>query len=252
MDMKLQFAVVALCSVFMASQANAAEKIQLKTDQDKLSYTKGFNIGNGFVKQKVEVDQKIFLRGVEDALSGVNSLMTTTEMVEVEQNFQKQRSAKLQEERKKLAEKNKKEGEVFLASNAKKEGVKTLASGLQYMVIKEGRGKKPKATDKVKANYVMTFIDGTVIDDSTKRPEPSSAKPVGGDKRYVPACWTEALQLMSEGSKWKLFCPSGLVYGEQGNVGIGPNTAIIFDVELISIEPPDKTEKPEKEKGKKN
>jgi FKBP-type peptidyl-prolyl cis-trans isomerase len=150
-----------------------------------------------------------------------------------------------------LAEKNKKEGEAFLKANAKKHGVKTLPSGLQYIVIKEGQGKKPKATDKVKVNYVMTLTDGTVLDDSTKRPAQPAVMPVGGDKKYIPAGWTEALLLMNEGSKWKIFCPSGLGFGENGYGLVGPNTVIIFDVELISIEPP-KTEKELKEQGKKN
>ncbi len=242
--------VVALCAVFVASQANAAEKIQLTTEKDKLSYTKGVNMGNNFKRQSVEVDQKIFLRGVEDAMSGAETLLTTKEMVGIEENFQRERAAKKAEERKKLADKNKKEGEAFLAENAKKEGVKILPSGLQYKVITEGTGKKPTATDKVRVTYLITQVDGTVLDDSDKRTEHPPLMPVGGDKKYIPSCWTEALLLMKEGSKWKLFCPSKLSFGEQGFGLIGPNLFTIYDVELHSIEKAEKAEKTEK--GKKN
>jgi len=244
--------VVALCAVFVACQANAAEKIQLKTEKDKLSYTKGVNLGNSFKRQSVDVDEKIFLRGVEDAMSGAETLLTTKEMVEIEENFQRARAAKKEEERKKLAEKNKKAGEAFLAVNAKKEGVKTLPSGLQYKVIAEGKGKRPKAEDKVKVNFRMSQIDGTVIEDTDKRPEHPVVMPVGGDKRYVPLGWTEALQLMNEGSKWQIFCPSQLAFGEHGMGPLGPNEVVIFDVELVSIEKAEKSEKTEKKENKKN
>jgi FKBP-type peptidyl-prolyl cis-trans isomerase len=251
MDMKLQLVVVALCAVFVASQAVAAEKIQLKTDQDKLSYQKGVYLGDEFKKRSIEVDRKIFLRGVEDALSGAETLLTIQEMVTIEENFQKERAAKQQEERKRLSEKNKKEGEAFLTANAKKDGVKTLSNGLQYIVIKEGKGKRPRAENKVKVHYVMTRIDGTVLDDSTKRGGQPAVMPVGGDPRYVPAGWTESLQLMNEGSKWKIYCPSSLGFGENGYGVIGPNEVMIFEVELLSIESP-KAEKGVKGQEKKN
>ncbi len=242
--MKVRF-VVALCAVFVASQAGAAEKIQLKTQKDKLSYTKGINMGNNLKRQAIDIDQKIFIRGLQDALSGAEPLMTTKEMVEIEENFQRERAAKKEEERKKLAVKNKKEGEAFLAENAKKEGIKTLPSGLQYKVIAEGKGKTPKETDKVIVNYRATLIDGTLIDDSNKREVHPAVMPVGGDKKYVPLGWTEALQLMKEGSKWQIFIPSNLGFREEGWGLIGPNAVLIFQVELISIE---KAQQPEKKK----
>jgi FKBP-type peptidyl-prolyl cis-trans isomerase FklB len=125
-----------------------------------------------------------------------------------------------------------KDGETFLAENGKKEGVKTLASGLQYKVVKAGTGKTPKATDTVKVHYNGTLVDGTVFDSSIQRGEPASF-PVN----QVIAGWTEALQLMKEGDKWQLYIPAKLAYGEQGAGGkIGPNSTLIFDVELLSIE----------------
>jgi len=129
-----------------------------------------------------------------------------------------------------VAGKNKKEGETFLAENMKKEGVKTLASGLQYKVITEGTGKMPKATDTVTTNYRGTLVDGTEFDSSYKRGEPATF-PVNG----VIAGWTEALQLMKTGAKWQLFVPSNLAYGERGTGPIGPNAVLLFEVELISI-----------------
>lgn len=219
----------------MASQANAVEKIQLKTEKDKLSYQKGVYWGNEFKKRSIEVDQKLFLRGVGDALSGAVTLLTTKEMVEIEENFQRAQSAKRQEEKKKLAEKNKKEGEAFLAENAKKAGVKTLPSGLQYKVIAEGTGKQPKATDMVIVNYHGRLIDGTVFDDSDKHPEHTAVMPVSGNKNNIPPGWTEAIQLMKEGSKWQIFLPSKLGFGEVSFGPYGQNVVMIFDVELISI-----------------
>ncbi len=254
--MKIHLLVIALCAIFAANHANAAEKIQLKTEKDKFSYQKGYYAGNAFMRQQVDVDQKIFLKGVEDSLSGVKTLMTTTEMVRTEQNFQKERAAKKAEEQQKLADKNKKEGEAFLAANAKKEGVKILPSGLQYKVITEGKGKRPTATDKVRVTYLMTQIDGKVLDDSDKRTEHPPLMPVSGDKRYIPLGWTEAIQLMNEGSKWQIVMPSNLGFGDQGIGPSGPNAVLIFDVELVSIEKGEKTEKSEKtektEKAKKN
>lgn len=253
--MKLQFMVVALCAVFMASQANAAEKVQPKTDKDKLSYTKGWYLGNSFKKQGVEVDQKFFLQGIQDALSGSDTLMTVKEMVTFEENFQRERAAKREEEKKKLSEKNKKEGEAFLAENAKKKGVKVLPSGLQYKVITEGKGIKPAAADKVLVEYKGTLIDGTVFDDSSTHKERPVLMPVS--HKDLIAGWTEAMQLMNEGSKWQIVIPASIGVKDQGLPPmIGPNAVLIFDVELISVVKADGTGKAEKAdktgNGKKN
>jgi FKBP-type peptidyl-prolyl cis-trans isomerase len=139
---------------------------------------------------------------------------------------------KMQAKHKAAGDKNLKEGDDFLTANGKKEGVKTLPSGLQYKVIKSGTGRSPKATDTVKVHYNGTLTDGTVFDSSVQRGEPATF-PVN---QVIPG-WTEALQLMKEGDKWQLYIPSKLAYGEQGAGGkIGPNSALIFDVELLSIE----------------
>jgi FKBP-type peptidyl-prolyl cis-trans isomerase FklB len=146
--------------------------------------------------------------------------------------FQKQTMSKMEAKQKVDGEKNVKEGEAFLAANGKKDGVKTLASGLQYKVIKTGTGKTPKATDTVKVHYHGTLTDGTVFDSSVERGEPATF-PVNG---VIPG-WIEALQLMKEGDKWQLVIPPKLAYGERGAGGkIGPNSVLVFDVELLSIE----------------
>ena len=146
--------------------------------------------------------------------------------------FQKEMMAKHAEVMNTLGEKNKKEGEVFLAENKKKEGVTTLPSGLQYKVIKAGTGKKPKSTDTVTVNYRGTLIDGTEFDSSYRRGEPASF----GVSGVIPG-WTEAMQLMQEGAKWQVVVPPNLAYGEKGaGPNIGPNATLIFEIELISIQ----------------
>src|SRR3989338_270904 len=159
------------------------------------------------------------------------TLKSEKEVQETMMAFQNEMKTKQAEHAKVLGGKNKKEGEAFLAENKKKEGVKTTASGLQYKVIKNGNGKKPKATDTVTVHYKGTLIDGTEFDSSYKRGEPTSF-PVN----QVIAGWTEALQLMNVGSKWQLFIPANLGYGDRGaGPQIGPNAAFIFEVELISL-----------------
>lgn len=225
---------VALCAAFLASQASAAENIQLKTPKDKLSYATGFNMGKNTKKQLDEVDQKIVMKGIQDSLSGAQLLLTTKETVEAEEKFQREKAARQQEENRILAEKNKKEGEAFLAKNAKKEGVITHPSGLQYKVITTGKGKKPAATDTVTVNYRGSMIDGTMFDDSDKHPVHPMFMPVSGPS--IIAGWSEALQLMNVGSKWRLFIPPSLGYKDNRVGPVGPNSVLIFDVELLSIE----------------
>ncbi len=254
MDMKLHLGVFALCAIFMASQVSAAEKIQLKTEKDKLSYIKGWKIGNTLIKQGVEVDPKILIQGVQDSLSGSEKLLDEQEMVTIEVKSQRDVIARKAEEKNKLAEKNKKEGEAFLAENAKKKGVKVLPSGLQYKIITEGKGKKPTATDKVIVNYKGALVDGSVFDNSDNHKEHPMTMPVSD--RSLIAGWTEGLQLMKEGSKFQLFIPSDLGFKENSVGTVGPNSVLIFDVELVSIVKADETGKAEKadktEKEKKN
>ena len=214
----------------MAGQVFGADEGALKSEKDKLSYTFGANFGKSLKQQEIEVNTDIFIKGMKDGLSGGKMLLTDPEMKETMTSFQKEMAAKQAEKRKALAEKNKKEGDAFLAANKGKDGVKTLPSGLQYKVITEGTGKLPKATDTVVTNYRGTLIDGTEFDSSYQRKSPATFKVNG-----VIKGWTEALQLMKEGAKWQLFVPSELAYGERGaGPNIGPNAVLIFEIELIS------------------
>jgi len=238
--MKVLWAVV-LCTFLLTVQAYGEEQSPLKDKKDKLSYAIGLDVGGALKRQSVDVNTDIFMQGVKDALSGGKKLLTDEEVRETMTAFSKELAAKQAEAMKKLGEKNKEEGEAFLAENKKKEGVKTLPDGLQYKVITEGKGASPKATDTVTVNYRGTFIDGKEFDSSYKRNQPATFAVNG----VIPG-WTEALQLMKEGSKWQLFIPAKLAYGERGAGGvIGPNATLIFEVELLSIKPT------EKESGKK-
>jgi len=224
--------VIVVSLGILAGQVCAQDMV-LKTQKDKVSYSIGMDIGTTLKKQELDVDPAILARGIRDSMSGQKPLMTDQEMRDTIAAFQKEMMAKQQEQTKQMGEKNKKQGEAFLAENKKKEGVKTLPSGLQYKVITAGKGKKPKATDTVTTHYRGTLIDGTEFDSSISRGKPASF-PVNG---VIPG-WTEALQLMEEGAKWQLFIPSNLAYGERGTPGgpIGPNATLIFDIELISIQ----------------
>jgi FKBP-type peptidyl-prolyl cis-trans isomerase FklB len=231
--MKLRLGIV-LCAVLVTTPVLAAETQQLKTQKDKVSYVVGLDMGNSLKRNMIDVDLEILVTGIKDALSGAKPLMTEQEMKETITALQKDLQAKQQEQTKALAEKNKKEGEAFLAENKKKQGVITMPSGLQYKILTDGKGKSPKATDTVTVNYKGTLIDGTEFDSSYKRGQPATFAVNG----VIPG-WTEALQLMKEGSKWQMFIPSNLAYGERGAGGaIGPNAVLIFEVELISIKQP--------------
>jgi FKBP-type peptidyl-prolyl cis-trans isomerase FklB len=209
----------------------SAELQELKTDKEKTSYSMGVATGTQMKRQSIDVDVDIFAKGLKDSISGGKLQMTEQEIQETLKTFQQALAAKQAEKSKQLADTNRKEGEAFLAENKKKEGVKTLPSGLQYKMLTEGSGKMPKETDTVTTHYRGTLLDGTEFDSSFKRGQPASF-PVNG----VIKGWTEALQLMKEGSKWQLFIPSDLAYGERGAGGqIGPNATLIFEVELISI-----------------
>jgi FKBP-type peptidyl-prolyl cis-trans isomerase FklB len=222
---------VALMGLVVLAGSGFAADPELKTQQDKVSYSIGMNIGSNFKKQGIEVNADVMMKGIKDGMDGTKPLIDETEMREVMTAFQKEMMAKTESRNKVAGEKNKKDGETFLAENKKKEGVKTTASGLQYRVIKEGTGEMPKATDTVVTNYKGTLIDGTEFDSSYKRGEPATF-PVTG----VIKGWTEALQLMKVGSKWQLFIPSELAYGEKGaGRDIGPNATLIFEIELVSI-----------------
>jgi FKBP-type peptidyl-prolyl cis-trans isomerase FklB len=229
--MRKRLAMAMCAAVALSGAAFAADAPELKGDKEKLSYSIGMDIGGNLKRQSVEVDPDLLAQGVKDSYGGGKTLLTEDEARLAITTFQKTLMAKQAEAMQKLSEKNKADGEKFLAENAKKEGVKTLPSGLQYKEIAPGTGKSPKVADTVTTHYKGTLIDGTEFDSSYKRGEPATF-PVSG---VIPG-WTEALQLMKEGAKWQLFVPSNLAYGEQGaGREIGPNAALIFEVELISV-----------------
>jgi FKBP-type peptidyl-prolyl cis-trans isomerase FklB len=214
-----------------ATPAKAAAPLTLKTQKEKFSYALGMNIGTSMKRQSVAVDPAILARGLKDSFAGGKTLLTEDEaraiLSQMQNEMRQKQQAKMQEE----GAGNKKEGEAFLAANKTKAGVVTLPSGLQYKILTAGTGPKPTAGDSVVCNYKGTLIDGKEFDSSYKRGQPATF-PVGG----VIKGWTEALQLMPVGSKWQLFVPSDLAYGDHGpSPDIGSNATLIFEVELISI-----------------
>jgi FKBP-type peptidyl-prolyl cis-trans isomerase FklB len=223
---------MAMCAaVALSGAAFAADAPELKTDKEKLSYSIGMDIGGNLKRQSVEVDPDLLAKGLKDSYGGGKTVLTEDESRKSIADFQKTLMAKQAETMKKLSEKNKADGEKFLAENAKKEGVKTLSSGLQYKELAPGTGKSPKSTDTVTTHYRGTLIDGTEFDSSYKRGQPATFQVSG----VIPG-WIEALQLMKEGAKWQLFVPPSLAYEERGaGREIGPNATLIFEVELISV-----------------
>jgi FKBP-type peptidyl-prolyl cis-trans isomerase FklB len=227
--------IICLGAVCIASIGLAQDKAQLKDQKDKASYSIGYDIGETFKKQNVELNPDALFSGMKDALAGKEAAMTKEEREKTLQAFQKEMMEKQIAASKEAATKNAAEGEKFLAENKKKDGVKTTASGLQYKVLKEGSGPSPKETDTVVVQYKGTLIDGTEFDSSYKRNEPASFQ-----VNRVVKGWIEALQLMKPGAKYQLVIPSSLAYGERGaGQLIGPNATLVFEVELLSIKPPE-------------
>ena len=202
------------------------KKVNLDNDKAKYSYAVGQQIGKNMKSQNIEIDVDAFALAVKQQLKGEASLLSEDDIRKALSNMAESRNKVRREE----AEKNKATGTEFLAKNKEKNGVKTTSSGLQYEVITEGKGKNPKAESNVKVHYKGTLIDGTEFDSSYSRNAPAEF-PVN---RVIPG-WTEALQLMTVGSKWKLYIPSDLAYGESGRPGIPPNSVLVFEVELLEI-----------------
>jgi FKBP-type peptidyl-prolyl cis-trans isomerase FklB len=217
----------------LVSSASAQDKPDLTNTKQKTSYAIGVDIATSLKRQGVDLDAKALNAGIADGLAGKPAL-TEEQQKAVLMDLQKSLQAKAEADQQAAAEKNLKAGEAFLAANARKDGVKTTASGLQYKVIKSGTGATPKLTDTVKVHYHGTLIDGTVFDSSVQRGEPITFSVQG----VIPG-WTEALQLMKVGDKWQLFIPAKLAYGERGPGPIGPNSVLIFEVELLGIEKPE-------------
>ena len=209
-----------------------ADAEALKTQLDKVSYTLGMNIGKQLQQNEVVLNLEVYMQGLKDALKGEGLLLTDDQAREVMMQFQQELREKQTSKTKVEGEKNKKEGEAFLAANKEKEGVVTLASGLQYKVITAGDGPVPTENDTVVTHYRGTLLDGTEFDNSYKREEPATF-PVKG---VIPG-WTEALLKMPVGSKWQLFIPANIAYGESGRPQIPPNSTLLFDIELLEIKP---------------
>jgi FKBP-type peptidyl-prolyl cis-trans isomerase FklB len=208
------------------------QPLVLETQQDKASYAIGLSIGKSLKRDEVEVNPKIVLQGLQDALAGGHTLLTDDEVKAAMMALQDDLRKRQEEKRQALIKTNKEQGEAYLAANGKKEGVVTLPSGLQYKVLTAGTGPKPTASDTVVCNYRGTLLDNTEFDSSYKRGEPATFA-----VNQVIKGWTEALQLMPVGSKWQLFIPADLAYGERGQGPvIAPNATLIFEVELLSIQ----------------
>ncbi len=229
--MKSRF--LALVTLGLAATLSPAQDVQLKTDKEKLSYALGMDLGIQLRAQAVEIDTDIMAQALKTALAGGKTLLTNEEAHAAITKLQGDLRARQADKMAQAGEKNKKEGEAFLTANKAKEGVVTLPSGLQYKILQQGDGPKPTADDTVVCKYRGTFLDGTEFDSSFKRNEPATFAVKG-----VVKGWTEALQMMPVGSKWQLFVPPSLAYGDRG-VGniIGPNATLIFEIELLSIKP---------------
>jgi len=227
--MKKLLIIFAAIIAISANSYSQKQKPVIKTELDSVSYSMGLAIGNSIKTAGLtEINDKLFVQAMTDVLSGKETIIKTDQTQQILNNYFMKLQAKKSAEGKEL-------GKKFLEENKKKEGVVTLPSGLQYKVLKEGQGAIPTLEDKVTCHYHGTLISGKVFDSSVDR-----GQPVQFAVKGVIVGWTEALQLMKVGSKWQLFIPSELAYGEQNIPGIDPNSVLIFEVELISI---DKEEK---------
>jgi FKBP-type peptidyl-prolyl cis-trans isomerase FkpA len=218
----------------VASVSVYAADAQLKTDKDKSSYMVGMDVGKGLSQIKDELDISVVIQAMQSVIKGDKPALSDEEYAKVRKEFAEKLQAKQAGKAKEAAEKNKAEGDAYLAKNKTKAGVKTTASGLQYEVVTEGKGAKPKASDTVKVNYTGTKIDGTKFDASADHGGPATF-PLSG---VIPG-WTEALQIMPVGSKYKFTIPADLAYRDHAPDPIGPNATLLFDVELVSIEKPE-------------
>ena len=253
--MKLRYSFIALSVLLMACQGNqdtagdaagkastdaaSADAVVLETDDAKTSYSMGANTAD-FLSQQieklkeydVEIDTGLIIRGMEDVFAD-QAVMTPEEVEQALSDFNERVQATIADKQSKAAEESKAKGKAFLEENANKEGVKSTESGLQYKVIEEGEeGVKPTAEDTVRVHYRGTLIDGTEFDSSYKRDQPIDFGVTG----VIPG-WTEALQMMNKGAKWELYIPSDLAYGERDLGTIPPHSVLIFEVELLDINP---------------
>lgn len=229
--MKMRLVTAAVLGLTVTSTYAAADASMLKTDADKLSYSIGADLGNNFKKQEIPVVPDMLAKGMQDAMSGGQLLLTEDQMKTVLMDFQKKLMEKRTAQYNKQADENKTKGEAFLAQNKAKSDVVTLPSGLQYKIVTKGTGAKPTAEDTVTVDYTGKLISGEEFDSSKKTGKPATFKV----NQVIPG-WTEALQLMPVGSTWEVYVPSNLAYGPR-SVGsqIGPNETLIFTIHLISV-----------------
>ncbi|CAN6961882.1 MULTISPECIES: FKBP-type peptidyl-prolyl cis-trans isomerase [Psychrobacter] len=221
------------CSTNNGNQETSTQSVSVTEKSpanEKVGYSLGYMMAEGNKEAVGDLNLDTFEKGFRDGYEGNDSALTQEQMQEVLMTYQKEQEAKFVKDMESKATDNKAAGEAFLAANAKKEGVKETASGLQYKVITPGTGKSPKATDVVEVNYEGKLIDGTVFDSSYERGEP-----IEFPLNQVIAGWTEGLQLMKEGGKYEFYIPSDIAYGEAGNSGIEPNSTLIFTVELLKV-----------------
>lgn len=226
--------VAAIIGCWMGMEAQAADQSALKNEKEKVSYSIGLSLGRNWKNRDIEVDPELVLRGIKDVMDGKTPLLTEKEESQVLATYSAELRAKAEEKRKQLSEKNKKEGEAFFEKNKTAPGVVTLPSGLEYKVLTEGKGESPTTNDIVVVNYKGTLLDGTEFDNSYKRGQPATNSVRG----YIRG-WIEALPKMKVGSKWELFIPPQLAYGEFGHGRqIGPNSTLVFEVELLGVQHP--------------
>lgn len=227
---QIMLIISAAILLLSCDHGNGRKEADITDKKDSVSYSIGIDIGKNLKRQEIEIEPNVLLQGLMDAQSDTSKL-TDEEMMVVMTNFQKEMREKQQNKNNIAAEENKAEAEAFFAENKNKEGVITLESGLQYKVLKSGSGKSPKLSSSVEAHYSGRLLDGTEFDSSYKRGKPFTASVTG-----VIKGWTEILQLMKEGDKWEVYIPSELAYGERGSGPIiGPNAALIFEMELIKV-----------------
>jgi FKBP-type peptidyl-prolyl cis-trans isomerase FklB len=226
------YVAAALAVCLIGCQSSGDNPVALSTQKDRVSYSIGLSVGKNLSKDSIAIDPQVFLRGVLDAAADTSTwLMSENQIQDCMIAFQDSMRTVQMERSRLAAENNQREADAFMAANGQKPGIVTLPSGLQYRIISDGSGKKPSASSTVTVHYRGTLIDGKEFDSSIKRGQPATF-PVNG----VIRGWTEALQLMKEGSKWELFIPPALAYGESGAGGvIPPSAALIFEVELVSV-----------------
>jgi len=234
--MRSSIMTAAVLAVFAlpACAADSDANTQITTQEDKLSYTIGVDLGTNFEEQQIEIDPNVLLQGITDGLSGGDLLMSDEEMNVTLEQFQQDLMAKRADQYSQLAEQNKDAGEKFLVSKQQEEGIEALPSGVLYKVITDGTGDKPGADDSVTVEYEGKLIDGTIFDSSESEPITFSLSQV------IPG-WQEALMMMTEGSTWEVFIPADLAYGPQGFGVIGPEEVLTFEIRLISINDDDES-----------